>query len=143
MIRSTIDEYITLEYKSSIITLLSLGTTQLRSDIEFMQKVVDFYGNSLECADKSLLDNKEFLLKLCKESSKYIVQYCSSRLKKDKDFIMSLLLNIDCMSISDVFRYLDKKIRILPDVLTYCISKNKEIIRCLDSDERQIYLRNK
>lgn len=143
MIRSTIEEYITHGYETKIVRLLYLGTLQLRSDCEFIQKVVDFYGQSLVCADKSLLDNKEFLLKLSKKSAKYIVRYCSDRLKKEKEFIMSMLLNIDCISISIVYTYLDKKLRIQPDVLTYCISKNKEIIRYLNPDERQIYLHNK
>jgi hypothetical protein len=132
-----------IEHKCKIDRLVSFGTIQLRSDREFIQKVVGLNGHALQYADKSLLDNKEFLFTLGKESSEYIIQYCSDRLKKEKEFIMKLLLNIDNTSIYNVFKYLDKHIRIQTDILLYCMSKNKGIVGYLDSNERRVYLQNK
>lgn len=132
-----------IEHACKIDRLVSFGTIQLRSDREFIQKVVGLNGHALQYADKSLLDNKEFLFTLGKESSEYIIQYCSDRLKKEKEFIMKLLLNIDNTSIYNVFKYLDKHIRIQTDILLYCMSKNKGIVGYLDSNERRVYLQNK
>jgi hypothetical protein len=132
-----------IEHKCKIDRLVSFGTTRLKSDREFIQKVVGLNGHALKYADKSLLDDKEFLFTLGKESSEYIIQYCSDRLKKEKEFIMNLLFNIDNTSIYNVFKYLDKHIRIQTDILLYCMSKNKGIVGYLDSNERRVYLQNK
>ena len=96
--------------------ILTYASKKLKSDSNFMIKVVKIAPYLVEYASNELKGSKDFMNEVAKQDGFYAVKYCNKVLSDDRDYVYSA---ISSGKFAHGFRYVSDRLRMNEDVSVF------------------------
>lgn len=114
-----------LDYDSEIrMQIFDFASDEIKSDEEYMLKLINEDVNLFECCSNELKNNKEFVLKAINYNPS-VIKWASSELQNDKDVITAAVRKNGYM-----LKYASPELQDDVEVVKEAVKKNKDAISC-------------